>query len=344
MMVAHLAASEQDMEKSTKRNRFTVQSVVPAVIILLCSALMSATMLFGNLFVAQFATQPSNSSDTNATATNEANSGSEQPASPTVVKTPAKVDDSLIFEYTAVIPTDDIALSNNITLAATAINGKVIQAGATFSFNETVGDTESNSSYQVATVTDGAFKLYGRGGGVAQVATALYIAAISADLDIKERHPHSFFVDYAPVGFDAALSWKEKKSVMDLVIQNSTSYPVTIKAGLSGGKLSVGIIGQPLGDGITIATSSLILGYYDASGNQVEYNVNTNQPSGNITCVVESYRVCYRNRVEESKELLSRDTYTVSTGTTASSGTGAGQTTATGGQGATTGGADGELK
>lgn len=57
-----------------------------------------------------------------------------------------------IGSYKAISQSDDNERAENLRLAAEAINGYVIEPGATFSFNEVVGDTTAERGYKEAPV------------------------------------------------------------------------------------------------------------------------------------------------------------------------------------------------
>lgn len=57
-----------------------------------------------------------------------------------------------IGSYEAISQSDDDERAENLRLAAEAINGYVIEPGATFSFNEVVGDTTAERGYKEAPV------------------------------------------------------------------------------------------------------------------------------------------------------------------------------------------------
>ena len=121
-----------------------------------------------------------------------------------------------IGSYEAISQSDDDERAENLRLAAEAINGYVIEPGATFSFNEVVGDTTAERGYKEAPVLYSSGLGSSDGGGICQVSTALYIAAVKADLEIVERHPHSVPSDYAPIGLDATIVYGSR----DLRIKN----------------------------------------------------------------------------------------------------------------------------
>lgn len=153
-----------------------------------------------------------------------------------------------IGSYEAISQSDDDERAENLRLAAEAINGYVIEPGATFSFNEVVGDTTAERGYKEAPVLYSSGLGSSDGGGICQVSTALYIAAVKADLEIVERHPHSVPSDYAPIGLDATIVYGSR----DLRIKNNTDFPITIYAKAVGQTVSVNLLGKPRDDGITI--------------------------------------------------------------------------------------------
>ncbi len=106
----------------------------------------------------------------------------------------------------------------NIKLAADKINGLVIESGKTFSFNKTVGDRTRENGYMDAKVIVGGKFTDGIGGGVCQVSTTLYNAALLSDITVTERHAHSVAVGYVSPSFDAAVSF----GWYDLKLKNDT--------------------------------------------------------------------------------------------------------------------------
>ena len=199
-----------------------------------------------------------------------------------------------IGSYEAISQSDDDERAENLRLAAEAINGYVIEPGATFSFNEVVGDTTAERGYKEAPVLYSSGLGSSDGGGICQVSTALYIAAVKADLEIVERHPHSVPSDYAPIGLDATIVYGSR----DLRIKNNTDFPITIYAKAVGQTVSVNLLGKPRDDGITIDATSRVVDRYEQAtkdGGKQQYYVS------------ESFRVYYKDGVRTSRDLLSSD-------------------------------------
>ena len=118
---------------------------------------------------------------------------------------------------------------NNIHLVSEKIDTKIIMPGEEFSFNETAGKRSKKLGYKKATVIvktpKGPKHKKAPGGGVCQVSTTLYNAALKSGMKITERHEHSDDVHYVPDGKDATVTYNGA----DLKFVNSRKYPVMIR-------------------------------------------------------------------------------------------------------------------
>ncbi len=137
--------------------------------------------------------------------------------------------------YTTTYNSGNTNRSTNLRLACQAINGKVLANGATFSFNGIVGERTAAKGYKEAIIYEGGQEVGGIGGGICQVATTLFNAALKANFTIVERYQHSLTVHYAPLGYDAAIAWGSK----NLRFRNNSGVSVKVSAVASGGKLQV---------------------------------------------------------------------------------------------------------
>lgn len=129
--------------------------------------------------------------------------------------------------------------TNNLTLAANAINGTIIRPGETFSFNEIVGERTAEKGYKPAAVYSGGATVNEVGGGICQVASTIYYCTLYADLEIVQRTAHRYTVDYVPLGMDATIYWGS----LDFKFRNNTDYPIRIDASVSGGQVHVKLVG-----------------------------------------------------------------------------------------------------
>lgn len=117
----------------------------------------------------------------------------------------------------------------NISLAASRINGALIPPGQVFSFDKTLGDVSSFTGYKQAYVIENGHTVLGDGGGVCQVSTTLFRAALNAGLPIVERNQHAYRVGYyeedSPPGVDAAVY----SPSVDLKFKNDTDHYILIQ-------------------------------------------------------------------------------------------------------------------
>lgn len=128
----------------------------------------------------------------------------------------------------------------NLKLAASKINGHVIPAGGSFSFNEVVGDRTEKQGYKIAHVITAGEMVDGLAGGTCQISTTLFGASFFAGLDIDETHTHSRPSAYTPFAFDATVTYP----YADLKLKNPFDFPVAIHYVVAGGVSKVEILGK----------------------------------------------------------------------------------------------------
>lgn len=118
---------------------------------------------------------------------------------------------------------------HNVILAASKFNGVLIPPGKVFSFNDTVRDISALTGYQPAYIIKDGKTVLGDGGGVCQVSTTLFRAALNAGLPIVDRSAHAYRVSYYEndmgPGFDATVF----SPSVDLKIKNDTSSYILIQ-------------------------------------------------------------------------------------------------------------------
>ncbi|MCL2565566.1 MAG: VanW family protein [Defluviitaleaceae bacterium] len=130
------------------------------------------------------------------------------------------------------------ARTHNMKLASVAIDNYVLRPGQTFSFNEVVGYAGPQQNYQKAVIFVDGKEEKAYGGGICQVSSTLYNAAMEAKLEIVERHPHSKAVGYVEKGKDAATSY----GGVDLKFKNNHPFPVIINSYTSDDTFTVEIL------------------------------------------------------------------------------------------------------
>ena len=146
---------------------------------------------------------------------------------------------------------------SNITTALASIDGTCLKPGEKFSFNAVVGRRTEENGYQLAHAYAAGEVVDEVGGGICQVSTTLFNAAVKADLKVTERHNHSMTVAYVDKGKDAAVSWPNQ----DLVFVNTSSEPIYICCYVDSRKLiRVGIFGRLLENGESITLEAVTTG------------------------------------------------------------------------------------
>ena len=131
----------------------------------------------------------------------------------------------------------NIPRATNVSLAASRINGVVIQPGESFSFSQTILPRTKENGYVEAPIIMNDEFVPGIGGGICQVSSTLYAAMLSAGIPATERHPHSLAVSYIPAGMDATISG----NAVDLKFTNIFDKPIQIQASAYEGTLTVTI-------------------------------------------------------------------------------------------------------
>src|SRR3990167_11305845 len=119
---------------------------------------------------------------------------------------------------------------HNIELAASRISGRLIPPGETFSFNNALGDVSASTGFQPAYVIKDGRTMLGDGGGVCQVSTTLFRAALNAGLPIEERHAHAYRVSYYEQDSGPGLDATVFAPSVDLKIKNDTPGHILIQA------------------------------------------------------------------------------------------------------------------
>ena len=142
--------------------------------------------------------------------------------------------------------------THNICLAVTRISGTVLHPGESFSFNEIVGKrTEMNGFLEAVVIQDGQF-VEGVGGGVCQVSTTLFNAALLSGMKIRESRAHSLRISYVAPSLDAMVSEES-----DLKFVNPYPFPVYLLGEAEGGEVRFEIFGTD--SGTSFATESKTL-------------------------------------------------------------------------------------
>ncbi|MDO5378526.1 MAG: VanW family protein [Clostridia bacterium] len=212
----------------------------------------------------------------------------------------------------------DEASFTNASLAAQEMNGQRAEPGEALSLNKLVGARTVDAGFVTAKEPAYGADVSGVGGGVCQIATALYQAALLADIEIDERHAAVRPVSYSEPGQEAAVS----DQGLDLVLVNSTRFPLFVTARVyrdgEAAYAEVQLIGEPLEEryaleSVTEETQSIDEPVYvrDSEGRYATYTdervpVTDGEPgySASVYCVELSV-----DGEELSRHIVSTDHY-----------------------------------
>ena len=136
---------------------------------------------------------------------------------------------------------------HNIRVGADRMNGILVAPGDVFSFVDRLGEVDASTGYLPELVIKGDKIIPEYGGGICQVSTTMFRAAIESGLAIIERRPHSIPVRYYnPQGYDATIY----PGVVDLKFQNDTDSYILIQSRVEGTMIAFDVFGAP--DGRTV--------------------------------------------------------------------------------------------
>ncbi len=194
---------------------------------------------------------------------------------------------------------------HNAARAARDLEGVIIPPGDTFSFNGHVGSRDRDKGYELAPmISETGYLEEIPGGGICQLATTIYNAALYAGLDVAERHPHSRAVFYAPPGRDATIStWRK-----DLKLRNPHAGPVMLRILISDGRMTAAfwsIEKKPFQ--VEILSDSTLLKPETVAGKTARRAGRRSQAGGKGFSVVLRRLLKKDDKVEE--QILSRDFY-----------------------------------
>lgn len=154
--------------------------------------------------------------------------------------------------YTTYFNQKDGGRCENIAIAASLIDGVTIQPYGEFSFNATVGKRTEEAGFQQAKIILNGEYVLGVGGGVCQVSTTLYNAALKSGLTVTEYHPHSLQVSYVAPSRDAMVSTQS-----DLKFFNPHNHAVYLSAKVFDGGVQITFFGKNEGDRYEIISKIL---------------------------------------------------------------------------------------
>lgn len=177
---------------------------------------------------------------------------------------------------------------NNIDLAARKLDGVVVLPGQTLSYNETVGQRTEEAGFLMAGAYADGEVIEEIGGGICQVSSTLYCAAMYAQMTTVQRSSHYFQVSYLSMGYDATVSW----TWPDYRFRNDRAFPVKILTYVDDNSVTIEFWGTDV-DGSHVSPYSRTVELYDEEypnvliGYRVTTYRNILDANGNIINTIE---------------------------------------------------------
>ncbi len=134
----------------------------------------------------------------------------------------------------------------NIHRGADLLNNTIVEPGATFSLNDTIGPRTAERGFVVAPVFYGEFT-EDVGGGVSQLATTTFNAVFFGGYEDVYHKPHTIYITRYPMGREATVNYP----TVDLKFRNNSKAGVLIRTSYSATSITVTFYGDKEGKTVT---------------------------------------------------------------------------------------------
>lgn len=159
----------------------------------------------------------------------------------------------LLATYTTHFDPSQTARTENVQLAAKALDKAVIKPGDILSFNNIVGERTVEGGYKDAYIIVNGKFIPGLAGGICQVSSTLYNTGLLANLSVVQRSNHDLAITYAPLGQDATVAYPD----LDLKFRNTTAGYLLIRTRTTSNTLTIDLYGKVNpGQEVTITDST----------------------------------------------------------------------------------------
>ena len=184
---------------------------------------------------------------------------------PHIVFDEIKYIDSVISRFNTRFDTGETNRSDNIRLACSRIDNRILLPGEEFSMNEALGPRTVENGYKEASVILNSELIDGIGGGVCQVSSTMYNAVLLAGLEVTERVRHSIPLSYIKPGRDATIN----EDTIDFRFINNSDYAIYLQADVKGNILDISILGKRKEDGHSIKLRTEVIAEYPPEQDEV---------------------------------------------------------------------------
>lgn len=221
---------------------------------------------------------------------------------------------NVLGEFSTNYSTSSMDRAINVSAGAKKLNGSLLYPGDLLSVAAICGPFTIENGYAVGGAFENGQIVDSIGGGICQVSTTLYNAALYAEIGIEKRFSHSMVVTYVEVAADAAIAGEYK----DLVIKNNQQAPIYIEGYNIGRNIFFKIYGMETRSATRkVVLQSEILETTEPPVPQIKAiplpigTVVKTQPA-HIGYKAKLWKIVKENDVEISKEELNKSTYMAS--------------------------------
>ena len=200
----------------------------------------------------------------------------------------------------------------NLERGMELLNGHVLMPGEELSVYACTGPYDAENGYVLGGAFENGKVVEAYGGGICQVSTTLYNAAIFAELEIVERYPHSMLVGYVEPSMDAAIAG----DYLDLVFKNPYDTPVYIYGEIDdANQMRFTVYGKETraaGRSIAFESETLSTKEYGTTYKEnAEAAIGSMENTGNPQAGKEArlWKIVYENGKELSRDIFNTSVY-----------------------------------
>lgn len=215
----------------------------------------------------------------------------------------------LLASYTTQFEPNQTARTQNVKIAAKAMDMAIIKPGDTLSFNQIVGERTVAGGYKDAYVIVNGEFVPGLGGGICQVSSTLYNTGLLANLSVAQRTNHDLAITYVPLGQDATVAFPD----LDLKFNNNSGGYLLVRTKTTSNTITIQLYGkvkpgQEVSIGNTIESIIPVVEQRLVDETMAHGTSVVKQP-GQPGYIVKSVRTVKVNGVIVSSDLLNQSRY-----------------------------------
>lgn len=146
----------------------------------------------------------------------------------------------LLSSYTTRFDPTQTARTENVRIAAKALDMAIIKPGYTLSFNQIVGERTVEAGYKDAYIIVNGEFVPGLAGGICQVSSTLYNTGLLANLSVTQRSNHDLAISYVPLGQDATVAYPD----LDLKFNNNSGGYLLLRTKMNYNTITIELYGK----------------------------------------------------------------------------------------------------